>query len=253
MRALRQFPAGKPSALLLVLGSVGSRIRVLGAMALLFAKGTAPTSPGYATPADAFAAHRKAEVERDWRAYLFTFAPESRLRVVGDLAVRAAFAAHRVPKLSDILVKHGAAESLWQGKVFAVRSEAQQRETLTDAIDDKLTFFVERRVQMEESFTERREALYSRTAAEFLKRREEDRRVRAAAKLGDVQIEGDMAKTTFSYNLRGSPVEHTVHFRQVNGQWYIYEPPPEEYSKQIQPSRSNTSSATHGPAIFANR
>ena len=102
--------------------------------------------------------------------------------------------------------------------------ELEQRpEKLGAFIDDKVAFYEEAMTRSTAFIEEKMEAFLKKSGKDIPNFREKERRRLATYKLGDVQTEGDTAEGKISLELTiGRPIESSVHFRQINGQWYMY-------------------------------
>lgn len=197
---------------------------------------------GFATPEEAFAACQKANQAKDWATVLAAHAPESQERLVGGLASQATmFMSFAGPdaELTGLLKKHGLDESLIKRQPFDMKSVMgsgglaemaekmeQHQQKLAAAIKDHSAFFVEVTEVLETKGDEWAKSMpgMSSSIRSAERNRAEAEKAQAEAKLVDVQISGDTAQGKQQIRWRNRTFDQPVHFRKVDGRWYLHQP-----------------------------
>jgi hypothetical protein len=139
------------------------------------------------------------------------------------------------PKLMEILERHGVDASILGEEApeakpentaqIAARAEKLQQQ-LAAAIKDKQAFYVEMKTGIEKVKEERQKNASAQMWAEAAQLQADAEKAHTEAKLGDLQIDGDSAQANKTMTLQGTTINLPVHFRRIDGRWYMHVPDP---------------------------
>jgi hypothetical protein len=194
----------------------------------------APT-PGFDSPDEAFEAHRKATLAKDWLAQIRGFTPESQQRLATGIGVAATLSLKSEPKVREIFERHGVdAAILGEGPPEAKPEDTEQmvaraqelKRQLAAAIKDKQAFYVEMQTAIQKVQEQRLKDASAQMRAEAARLKPDAEKALTEATLVDLLIDGDSAQANQSMTLHGSTVKLPVHFRRIDGRWYMHAPDP---------------------------
>jgi hypothetical protein len=249
----------------LLVGLIGGAVVlvVLGLIVLLSSGGgssgtvaDAAVVQGAATPEEAFEVLTKSQMEKNWRANFAIHTPESQTRLVGGAAFLSAMSS-QVSGSQDralaVLRKYGVdpealkpPTTLPLGDMQAFVKQMEQKQLAVAAtVRDKAGFFAEAMAITDEAGSQAMEKVPGMTAdvrGKIAEAKEQARLSLSTAKLSDVRIDGDKAQGTKTMTSSGRTETMPVHFRKIDGKWYIHQPPFSEMAKMGEHPGQPTSS-----------
>lgn len=191
---------------------------------------------GYASPQEAFDAHKNATIDKDWQTQINCLTPEGRDQLVGSMASMAAGMAREKPEFADLLRRYGVDESVWKdgssltdafsgrGKKDlneALRRIREKQKSLAAVIHDKAAFYAEVMEHFEELGKEAVRK-FGGNRIDFSELQEKANRAQAEAQLVDLKIDGDIAEGKQSITFGSRPLKTPVSFKRINGRWYLH-------------------------------
>jgi hypothetical protein len=200
--------------------------------------------PGFATPEEAFESQKKAAAAKDWSAQIRAWTPESQERMATSIALVATMLGKSDPEVAEILQRHGVDASLLDSeslqakpgdiKQFVARAQERQRQ-LAAAIQDKQAFYVEMMPEIER-VGKAWAGKVPLAGASAQKMQAEAEQAQAQAKLVDLQIDGDSASARQSITFQGKSMNVPIHFRRIDGRWYLHQPDLTSQAQAPQPT-----------------
>lgn len=190
---------------------------------------------GFATPEEAYEAYKKAFLAKDWLAQIRACTPESQERMATGIGVAAMMSYKSEPKLIEILERHGVDASILgeealeakPGNTAQIAARAQKlQQQLAAAIRDKQAFYVEMKAAIEKVKEERQKDFSAQMRAEAAQLKADAEKAYAEARLVDLQIDGDSVQANQSITLHGITENLPIHFRRIDGRWYMHVPDP---------------------------
>jgi hypothetical protein len=230
--------------LLLIAGIAGAGVFVLVVVGLLVVLGTGSNEGGsaeqeelrgYASPEEAFAAQKKATMEKDYKTLIEAMTPEAQEAAVGGIVVAAAMMAPSSPELAKLLDDHGIDESMrempalsgnpqdMQESLAAMKKMQEKQKALVAGMEDKVGFFVAAMGHVE-AFGDRFAEKLGQTGGQFAELKADAERAQAEAELVDLQIDGDRAQGKQRATFRGRTMNVPMWFRRIDGRWYLDQP-----------------------------
>jgi hypothetical protein len=108
---------------------------------------------------------------------------------------------------------------------MVARAQELKRQ-LAAEIQDNQAFYVEMQTAIQKVQEERLENASAQMRAEAGRLKPDAEKALTEAKLVDLQIDGDSAQGNQSMTLHGSTIKLPVHFRRIDGRWYVHAPDP---------------------------
>jgi hypothetical protein len=212
--------------------------------------------PGFASPEKAFAAYQQAILKKDWNDLIRVHSPPSRETLLSGSVTTLGWMLRAMevssPEIEAALEKHGVGELMdtddWTDAraedsedappidyAERARKRKERRKQLLLGVENKVALFVD---LMEAVEIEQEKHLPQNPMLASLAKKPEQalRRAFAAAKLGEVEIDGDSATSTMTFLPPEADDEDEeaeegvpVFFERVGGRWYVHLPRPEDY------------------------
>ncbi len=223
------------------------------------------TRPGFGSPEDAYAKHQNALRYWKWSELIETHTAESQETIVVGMIdaldmsesltireIRAVFEKYGIqpeqthtigepPKAiadvvlpepePDALLLKPRADAEWFEDADVFRKRLQRRRQMISGIEDRAAFYVDLRKAVHA--VKKKKFPPNPAMVEFKKKPEEDyRKAISEAPLENVNIDGDSASATITFRPpHCDPLTVPIHFRQVDGRWYVHFAGDEAYVK----------------------